>query len=583
MNVIKEIFILFVLISMFYASCPTGSAVVEAPAVIGEDKGGLLKIYVDVEEGNGNVYTSVNPKVGVSTQSSEYTATKVAFDRAGYDLNECNVYFTIPSKGRYIDGPSAGALFTCAVYSAITNKTMRNDVTITGTIDNDGEIGSVGGLAEKAAASSRFGKDYFITSITDNKNYLIISAVEEKYGITVVNVNDIDKLFDYVYSNDSLPEMNYSIAHSPTNVSDFSGDDVAEFDNIVNSLDYEILKKSKEISPSSSLLLAVVDYMINDIDYQKNISAKGYKFTAANNLFLHYTDLLFIEYLTQYDNIKDYFNVAEKELNESSNHLIEDSSHITLNNFEYATGAYMRYTWARSKIKSVGNQLNIKGDEQYSLAYNLAYARGWIRVSRLLNSISVSNGSVIDETKVEPVASEWIEQTEHLLTHSPGPSSDAIWHYSLAQEDYNNKKYIASVYECVFAQSLQRASDSNDDEINDIIEKSGGYVPQSKWAKLYYGQGEYLLKTGHNKEAYKLFILSVYFDEAYDNIYKALSSNISSNLDNSPLLPNSGNCKGQEHESEMFNMTIIISLTYIFIMAFIICFIVYTNLGQPFN
>src|SRR3989304_5318984 len=51
--------------------------------------------------------------------------------------------------GGYIDGPSAGALMTVAVFSSLLGDEIKKDVAMTGTINPDGTIGPVGGIPQK--------------------------------------------------------------------------------------------------------------------------------------------------------------------------------------------------------------------------------------------------------------------------------------------------------------------------------------------------------------------------------------------------------------------------------------------------
>jgi ATP-dependent Lon protease len=55
------------------------------------------------------------------------------------------------------DGPSAGAALTCAIYSLFTNKPIRNDISMTGEIDLDGNITAIGGLDAKLSGAKRSG------------------------------------------------------------------------------------------------------------------------------------------------------------------------------------------------------------------------------------------------------------------------------------------------------------------------------------------------------------------------------------------------------------------------------------------
>ncbi len=510
----KKIFILLMLATLFYAECPVGSSTFQAPAILGHEDGGLLTIYVAIGPGSGRIFTSTSPLMGTTTQQSQVSAVKVAFEKAGYDSNECNVYFDIPARGSYIEGPSAGALFTCGVYGAITNQTMRSDISISGTIDDDGNIGSVGGLIGKAHAASIFSKDYFITPINRNKDYLLISTIEENSNIQIVHIDNIDTLLGYTFSNEILPMVNYTMEHPDINVPEIEND-LGDFDFVVMGLRSEILKESEIINPSSLLLLNVIDFINDDTDYQEQLMNKGYKFTSANNLFLHYTDLLFVEYLTKYNNFDEFYNETNGTLYNSD--LLTNK---TLNNFEYVIGGQMRYAWAKDKIENV--DINQKGDQLFYEVYDLAYARAWLKVGEMLTTVNPSSTNEINENNLKDTADKWLSNTQTLITNSVAPSGDAVWHYSLAQDNFKNGQYIATIYECAFAQALQTTAQSDGsvkDEINDMAES---YEPQGLWAKLYYGQGKYLKETGDTSSAEKLFVMSAYYDEAYKDVIENL-------------------------------------------------------------
>lgn len=63
-----------------------------------------------------------------------------------------------------IGGPSAGLAFTLTLIDQITAGDLlgRNDVAVTGTIDLEGNVGAIGGLAAKAAAVAQVGVKYFL-------------------------------------------------------------------------------------------------------------------------------------------------------------------------------------------------------------------------------------------------------------------------------------------------------------------------------------------------------------------------------------------------------------------------------------
>jgi PDZ domain-containing protein len=69
---------------------------------------------------------------------------------------------TVDSAG--IGGPSAGLAFTLGVLDTVTpgELTGGHTVAVTGTIDIDGRVGPVGGVAQKTAAVRAAGIDVFL-------------------------------------------------------------------------------------------------------------------------------------------------------------------------------------------------------------------------------------------------------------------------------------------------------------------------------------------------------------------------------------------------------------------------------------
>jgi hypothetical protein len=81
------------------------------------------------------------------------TAVAAAAKSVGYDPRFLRVRLSVRTSmlqnGLYIDGPSAGAILAVGVTSALLGDPIRPEVCMSGTIDEDQEVGSVGGLEEK--------------------------------------------------------------------------------------------------------------------------------------------------------------------------------------------------------------------------------------------------------------------------------------------------------------------------------------------------------------------------------------------------------------------------------------------------
>jgi predicted S18 family serine protease len=153
------------------------------------EKGALLNISVEIRPGKSRVLVQTTPLMGVVFQDAANTAVFVAENKTGKQLSSSDIIFSINASNKTpsVDGPSAGALMTLLTISAIDNSTRLNDsVTLTGTIDNEGNIGPIGGVVEKAKAAKAGGKTLFL--IPEENSQLVTYKYAEKKlgGFTIV-------------------------------------------------------------------------------------------------------------------------------------------------------------------------------------------------------------------------------------------------------------------------------------------------------------------------------------------------------------------------------------------------------------
>lgn len=148
--------------------------------------GTVLKIFVEIRDGTGQVLVNTAVPTGVDFQTSARTAVLVAQNTTKIDLSKKDVIFSISSDNQTqlqaVDGGSAGGAMTVLLISDISGKPINNKVLMTGTIESDGTIGQIGGVAEKADAAGKNGAKIFLVppgqSITQ-----IQSCDERKEGI----------------------------------------------------------------------------------------------------------------------------------------------------------------------------------------------------------------------------------------------------------------------------------------------------------------------------------------------------------------------------------------------------------------
>ena len=98
--------------------------------------------------------------------------------------------FTIDIKLADVGGPSAGLMFALGIVDKLTpgNLTGGKFVAGTGTIDDAGKVGPIGGIEMKTVGAREKGAQYFLTP-ADN---CAAAAKDTPEGLTLVKVNTID-------------------------------------------------------------------------------------------------------------------------------------------------------------------------------------------------------------------------------------------------------------------------------------------------------------------------------------------------------------------------------------------------------
>ncbi len=180
-----------------------GSASLDAPAVLQrsvyeqdgpfvteriEQEGSLLNVSVEILPGRGRILVNTTPLMGEVFQDAANTAVYVAQKKTGRNLSASDVIFSIMAEDRVpaVDGGSAGALMTLLMVSAIEGTQPRPDVILTGTIDQDGSVGAIGGVVEKATAAKEAGKTLFLLPRENDQLVRYTERTRDYYGYTVV-------------------------------------------------------------------------------------------------------------------------------------------------------------------------------------------------------------------------------------------------------------------------------------------------------------------------------------------------------------------------------------------------------------
>lgn len=149
--------------------------------------GSMMNISVEIKPGKGRVLVQTKPLMGVVFQDAANIAVYVAQNRTKKDLSGSDIIFSIEAGQEIpsVDGPSAGALMTLLVISALENRETNKEITLTGTIDRFGHIGEIGGVIEKASAAKDEGKTLILIPGENRRLIQYAERTRNFYGMTI--------------------------------------------------------------------------------------------------------------------------------------------------------------------------------------------------------------------------------------------------------------------------------------------------------------------------------------------------------------------------------------------------------------
>ena len=171
----------------------------------GKAVGRLLPLTISIAPSNDDqmhvgFFESDVSGSGGMWEASGWMATIAAFEMTGFDPRSARISFDVSG---YADGPSAGGLLTIGVLATLLDHPIRQDAAMTGTINPDGTIGPVGGIAHKIEGAADEGKKLvLIPAGTRMQQDLNLEAevdliqIGRDLGIEVREVRDVYQAYE---------------------------------------------------------------------------------------------------------------------------------------------------------------------------------------------------------------------------------------------------------------------------------------------------------------------------------------------------------------------------------------------------
>ena len=166
--------------------------------------GGItLTVEVATSQGKGEIrLTGKLGEVMKESAQAALTYLRAHADVLGFDvekLQSTDLHVHVPEGSTPKDGPSAGITLATAALSALTGRSVRGDVAMTGEITLRGNVLPIGGLKEKSLAARRVGIKTVIIPKGNEKDIEELPAVVKK-DVTFVPVSHILEVFEIAFT-----------------------------------------------------------------------------------------------------------------------------------------------------------------------------------------------------------------------------------------------------------------------------------------------------------------------------------------------------------------------------------------------
>lgn len=171
-------------------------AITYLPAVDEKGNGVITLLVVEAVPGSGRTLVDIdNLLFWGDTQHSIRIAKRVAENITGIDVNKYDMVYNIYANASVIGGESAGAALALATISVLENKSLRNDIIITGKINHDGTIGPVQAILPKAKAAKAINATLFLVPLLQSREitYETRKHCEKFGGIEICTEEQVPK------------------------------------------------------------------------------------------------------------------------------------------------------------------------------------------------------------------------------------------------------------------------------------------------------------------------------------------------------------------------------------------------------
>ncbi|HZX20489.1 MAG TPA: S16 family serine protease [archaeon] len=528
-------------------------------AVTTSGEGLVANLDLKIENGTGKIWSAVTPLVGTSTQQAERTAVHVAKNFFP-GTNKYDFKYTISSDASVVEGPSAGAAMTLLTVAMLTNRDLPTNVSITGTINEDGSVGPVGGVFEKAKEASQTGVKLFLiprgeaiqTVRLDGqvRSVNLLEYAPATWGLKVVEVETIDDALEFAFSNVEEIDVN-TIAQEivpdfvpekipiPEHLGSFkilTTNYLNETKQIVGEARNALAGTLLEDPDATSFLLSVLNDSEQTLSNAEILNEQNYLYSAANFGFLARVNAIVVKEIATNPDILRTDSTSldlkvlelDKELNDFEKDL---GGNIPKSGLEWFASAQQRFTYAKLTVQKLRTQeeIIVNGTEDDALRQRLekiqdyAFAAAWLDVSKDFYSLSLeSNGLVKPGDDFKPQADALISESETGLNslELETPREDIQRRIDSAKIQSEKNWFEASFFDAASAKALVDAekavAEKSNEELRKLLEdkilEAENKIADSNanvgWPILFLDHAKYFLESAKYYDERELTVSS---------------------------------------------------------------------------
>ena len=177
--------------------------------------GGITPIQIYPNTQSDKYEVKITGKQGDTMKESVACSLTTALEwlkMKGYKVDELitkNVkngfHIHTPDGATSKDGPSAGCAFTCAFISRILNRSIKNNISMTGEVELTGKVSKIGGLEFKLQGAKKAGVNIAYVPFENKKD---VDDIKEKYKqlfckeFQVKMFSSIDEIIEEILCNE---------------------------------------------------------------------------------------------------------------------------------------------------------------------------------------------------------------------------------------------------------------------------------------------------------------------------------------------------------------------------------------------